>query len=193
VQRRGGGGKKGQMVQGNLNAKEMEGLLEGLAEQIVRGLPKGPEGRCSVPVALVGIRSRGEILAQRLQAKLENRLGAAVDRGTLDITLYRDDLNQMGYQQPRVRATEIDFDLDDRLVVLVDDVLNTGRSVRAALDALADLGRPRAIRLAVLIDRGQRELPISADYVGQRLDVAADKRVNVYVREVDEREEVAIE
>ena len=181
------------MVQGNLNAKEMEGLLEGLAEQIVRGLPKGPEGRCSVPVALVGIRSRGEILAQRLQAKLENRLGAAVDRGTLDITLYRDDLNQMGYQQPRVRATEIDFDLDDRLVVLVDDVLNTGRSVRAALDALADLGRPRAIRLAVLIDRGQRELPISADYVGQRLDVAADKRVNVYVREVDEREEVAIE
>ena len=99
----------------------------------------------------------------------------------------------MGTQQPIVRSTEIDFNIDDRLIVLVDDVLNTGRSVRAALDALADLGRPQAIRLAILIDRGQRELPIRPDYVGKAMDAPAQKRVRVYLREVDEKEEVILE
>jgi pyrimidine operon attenuation protein / uracil phosphoribosyltransferase len=116
-----------------------------------------------------------------------------VDCGTLDITLYRDDLNRMTRQQPEVRTTEISFPIDDRLIVLVDDVLNTGRSARAALGALIDLGRPRAIRLAVLIDRGQRELPISADYIGKRIEAPREQRVNVYLREVDGREEVVVE
>ncbi len=134
-------------------------------------------------LALVGIRSRGEILAQRLQKMLEARGVSNVDRGTLDITLYRDDLNQMGSQQPTVRATEIDFDIDDRLIVLVDDVLNTGRSVRAALNALNDLGRPKAIRLTVLLDRGSRELPIRADYAAKEIEAPKDKTVQVYLYE----------
>jgi len=143
-------------------------------------------------LALVGIRSRGEILAQRLQKMIQPRLGS-IDRGTLDITLYRDDLDRMGYQQPKVRSTEIDFNIDDRLIILVDDVLNTGRSVRAALDALIDLGRPCAIRLAVLIDRGHRELPIRADYVGKTIDAPPDKRVQVCLKEVDDKEQAFLE
>jgi pyrimidine operon attenuation protein/uracil phosphoribosyltransferase len=170
-----------------LDEKQIAELLEVLIAQIIKAVPPGAS------LALVGIRSRGEILAQRLQSQLQGQLGSTIDCGTLDITLYRDDLNQMGYQQPTVRATEIDFNIDDRLIVLVDDVLNTGRSIRAALDALIDLGRPRAIRLAVLIDRGQRELPISADYVGKIIDVPSDKRVHVCLQEVDDREEVVLE
>jgi len=144
-------------------------------------------------LALVGIRSRGEILAVRLEQLLSQEGFDQLDRGTLDITLYRDDLNQMGYQQPTVRSTEIDFDINDRLIVLVDDVLSTGRSVRAALDALMDLGRPRAIRLAVLIDRGGREFPIGADFVGQKIEVPEAQRVQVYLREEDNKEEVVLE
>ncbi|MBN1844885.1 MAG: bifunctional pyr operon transcriptional regulator/uracil phosphoribosyltransferase PyrR [Sedimentisphaerales bacterium] len=162
-------------------------MLADLVEQIVEDLPAG------VSPALVGIRSRGETLAERLRERLQTRFSEPIDCGTLDITLYRDDLNRMGYQQPVVRATEIDFAIDDRFLVLVDDVLNTGRSVRAALDALIDLGRPRAIRLAVLIDRGQRELPIRADYAGRRIDALPTERVHVYLREVDSREEVVLE
>ncbi|MBN2377651.1 MAG: bifunctional pyr operon transcriptional regulator/uracil phosphoribosyltransferase PyrR, partial [Sedimentisphaerales bacterium] len=140
-----------------------------------------------------GIRSRGEILAERLRVKLEALGAAGVDCGTLDITLYRDDLDQMGYQQPTVRSTEIDFDINDRVIVLVDDVLNTGRSIRAALDALIDFGRPKAIRLAVLVDRGARELPIAADFVGKVIEAPADKRVQVYLSEVDDTEKVILE
>ena len=162
-------------------------LLDRLCEAIYADL----EGQESV--ALVGIRSRGEILAGRLQELLLGMGVKQVDRGTLDITLYRDDPNQPGSGQPRVRATEIDFDINDRYVVLVDDVLWTGRSIRAGLDALTDLGRPRVIRLAVLIDRGERELPIQADFIGEKIDAPAEKRVQVYLSEVDEREEVVLE
>lgn len=169
-----------------IEAQRISQLLERMAQEIV-------QHAAGAPLALVGIRSRGEILAQRLQAILTERHHLNVDRGTLDITLYRDDLNQMGYQQPQVRATEIEFSIDNRLIILVDDVLNTGRSARAALDALIDLGRPQAIRLAVLIDRGQRELPISPDFTGQAVEAPKDKRVQVYLREADKREEVVIE
>ena len=170
-----------------LNKSEIGQTLERLAREIAAAEP------ASNGIALVGIRSRGEILAQRLQHILQKNGVTNVDMGALDITLYRDDLNQMGSSQPTVRTTEIDFSIDDRLIVLVDDVLNTGRSVRSALDALVDLGRPLAIRLAVLIDRGRRELPISADYVGKVIKVPINKRVQVYLHEVDDREEVVIE
>ena len=170
-----------------LNKSQITEQIDDLIEQIVRDIPAG------VTPALVGIRTRGQTIAERLQRKLAQRYAEPIECGTLDITLYRDDLNQMGAAQPIVRATEIDFTIDDRLIVLVDDVLNTGRSVRAALDALADLGRPQAIRLAILIDRGQRELPIRPDYVGKIMDAPAQKRVRVYLQEVDEKEEVVLE
>ena len=170
-----------------LESGQIEAALEAMAGQILSSAGEG------VSIALVGIRSRGEILAERLRVKLEARGAAGVDCGTLDITLYRDDLDQMGYQQPTVRSTEIDFDINDRVIVLVDDVLNTGRSIRAALDALIDFGRPKAIRLAVLVDRGARELPIAADYVGKVIEAPADKRVQVYLSEVDDTEKVILE
>jgi pyrimidine operon attenuation protein/uracil phosphoribosyltransferase len=143
---------------------------------------------------IVGIRTRGEALAQRLTSLLESQHRfARIGRGVLDITLYRDDLSEIG-PKPMVRPTRIDIDIDGHALLLVDDVLFTGRSVRAALDALSDFGRPSAIRLAVLIDRGGRELPIQADFVGLTLrDVPADHRVNVRLRETDARDEVLVE
>lgn len=143
-------------------------------------------------IALVGIRDRGEILAGRLARLLEQK-GLAVDLGTLDITLYRDDLNQMGTSQPTVQSTEIDFNIDERTVVLVDDVLWTGRTIRAAMDALMDLGRPQVIRLAVLIDRGERELPIRPDYVGQIIQVGSEEHVRVFLEDMDETDKVLVE
>ena len=138
------------------------------------------------PLAIIGIRTRGEILAERLAEHLgrDGERGGSLERGVLDITFYRDDLSRRK-GAPLVRATEIDFDLDDLTVLLVDDVLHTGRSIRAALDAIMDFGRPRAIRLAVLIDRGGRELPISADFVGRHLEVGDDLRVQVHLTEHD--------
>ncbi len=144
-----------------LDAAGIAQVLERLAAEIRAGLPEG------VPIALIGIRSRGEVIARRLIRLLEGTGVGPIDHGTLDITLYRDDLAEIG-PQARVRGTEIDFDLSGRCIILVDDVLYTGRSVRAAMDALVDLGRPQAIRLAVLIDRPGRELPIQADFVGLR-------------------------
>ena len=170
-----------------LDSSGIDDLLNKLADDIAESV------QANAGLALVGVRSRGEILAQRLQSMLENRGLGKVQRGTLDITLYRDDLNEMGTRQPVVRTTEIDFDVNDRLIVLVDDVLSTGRSVRAALSVLLDLGRPKAVRLAVLIDRGHRELPVSADFVGEKIDAPTDKVVQVYLREVDDREEVVLE
>ena len=143
-------------------------------------------------IALVGIRDRGEILASRVAKQLADK-GLAVDLGTLDITLYRDDLNQKGSTQPTVQATEIDFDIDGRDVILVDDVLWTGRTIRAALDALMDLGRPRVTRLAVLIDRGGRELPIRPDYVGQTFEVDSLQHVRVFLEDMDKTEKVFVE
>jgi len=143
-------------------------------------------------VALVGIRSRGEILAQRLAAALSEKLGPriGIDLGALDITMYRDDLSsRRAITIPQ--GTEMNFRLDDRPVVLVDDVMATGRSVRAALDALIDFGRPRLIRLAVLIDRGGREYPIAADYVGLNVvETDAAKNVVVHLKPRDPEDAV---
>ena len=145
-------------------------------------------------IALVGVRSRGVPLARRVGRALQHITGDDVPTGALDITLYRDDLmrNQVG-PQPLVRRTEIPFSIDDRTIVLVDDVLYTGRTTRAALDALIDFGRPKAIQLVVLVDRGHRELPIKADYVGKNLPTSLSQSVNVRLTEIDGRDEVEVE
>ena len=144
-------------------------------------------------VALVGIRTRGVPLAKRIAKSIQDVSGHAVPTGALDITLYRDDLMRTPLgPQPVVRKTEIQFSIDDKRILLVDDVLYTGRTIRAALDALIDFGRPRAIQLIVLVDRGHRELPIKADYVGKNLPTSAAQSVQVHLAEIDGRDEVEI-
>ena len=142
---------------------------------------------------LVGIRTRGEVLAERITGLLRARGYGQIGRGVLDITLYRDDLSEIG-PRPMVRPTRLDISINGKPLLLVDDVLFTGRSVRSALDALADFGRPSAIRLAVLVDRGGRELPIQPDFVGLTLnDVPRDHRVYVRLRETDGKDEISVE
>ena len=145
-------------------------------------------------VALIGIRTRGVPLARRLARLLKEINGDDVPTGTLDITLYRDDLmrNPVG-PQPVVRRTDIPFSIDDRRILLVDDVLYTGRTIRAALDALIDFGRPRAIQLVALVDRGHRELPIKADYVGKNVPTSRQESVQVKLRELDGTDEVLLQ
>jgi pyrimidine operon attenuation protein/uracil phosphoribosyltransferase len=145
-------------------------------------------------LALVGVRARGVPLAKRLAQNILSITGHAVPTGALDITLYRDDLMRHAVgPQPVVRKTEIPFSIDDRRILLVDDVLYTGRTVRAALDALIDFGRPNSIQLVVLVDRGHRELPIKADYVGKNLPTSARESVQVRLTEIDGHDEVTIE
>ena len=141
-------------------------------------------------VAFVGLRTRGVTLAQRLATKIAQIDGAALPVGTLDITLYRDDLGLRG--APLIRGTDIPFSIKNKTVILVDDVLFTGRTVRAALDAIIDLGRPRAIELAIVVDRGHRELPIRPDYVGKNLPTSRDERIQVQLLEVDEVDRVLL-
>ena len=142
-------------------------------------------------LAFVGLRTRGVTLAQRLAVKLAAIDGTTVPVGTLDITLYRDDLDMRG--APVIRGTDIPFSIKNKHVVLVDDVLYTGRTVRAALDALIDLGRPRMIQLAILIDRGHRELPIRPDFIGKNLPTSHRESVAVRLREHDGEDRVVIE
>ena len=145
-------------------------------------------------LAFVGIRARGVPIAMRLAVDLKTLAGADLPVGALDITLYRDDL--MGHAagaQPVMRRTEMPFSLDDRVILLVDDVLYTGRTIRAALDALVDFGRPRAIQLVALVDRGHRELPIRADYVGRNIPTSRQQTVQVRLAEIDGRDEVEVE
>jgi pyrimidine operon attenuation protein/uracil phosphoribosyltransferase len=145
-------------------------------------------------LALVGIRTRGVPIARRLARSLLEISGQEVLTGALDITLYRDDLMRHAVgPQPIVRSTEIPFSIDDRHIILVDDVLYTGRTVRAALDALIDFGRPRTIQLVVLVDRGHRELPIKADYVGKNLPTSRRETVNVCLAEQDGHDDVSID
>jgi pyrimidine operon attenuation protein / uracil phosphoribosyltransferase len=145
-------------------------------------------------IALVGVRSRGVPLARRLAQSLREITGDEVPTGALDITLYRDDLmrHQVG-PQPLVRRTEIPFSIDDIVIILIDDVLYTGRTTRAALDALIDFGRPKAIQLMTLVDRGHRELPIKADYVGKNIPTARHESVQVRLEEIDGVDEVVVE
>ena len=142
-------------------------------------------------LVLVGLRSRGDHIARRLAASLREIEGTAVPVGAMDVTLYRDDLAHASHW-PQVQRTEIPFSIESRTVVLVDDVLFTGRSVRAALDSLMDFGRPRSIQLAVLIDRGHREVPIRADYVGKNVPTARRESVRVLLRETDGADRVVI-
>ncbi len=171
-----------------MDAQRMARTIARIAHEIAernRGLDE---------LALVGIRTRGVPLARRIASAIEQIGGAAVPTGTLDITLYRDDLmRQPVGPQPVVRSTEIPFSIDDRRILLVDDVLYTGRTIRAALDALIDFGRPQAIQLVVMIDRGHRELPIKADYVGKNLPTARAESVQVRFVETDGVDEVVLE
>jgi pyrimidine operon attenuation protein/uracil phosphoribosyltransferase len=161
-----------------LTADELQATLERLAREIADAAPR------NCPVAVVGIRRRGETLARRLLPLLADAGVRPEYEGALDITLYRDDLTTIG-PNAVVRRTEIDFDITDTWLVLVDDVLYTGRSIRSALSALTDLGRPRAIRLAVLVDRGLRELPIQPDFVGLRAETRPEDDVQVRLSEED--------
>ncbi|PYQ68768.1 MAG: bifunctional pyr operon transcriptional regulator/uracil phosphoribosyltransferase PyrR [Acidobacteria bacterium] len=144
-------------------------------------------------LALVGIRTRGVPIAKRLARAIRDINRHDVPTGALDITLYRDDLMRHAVgPQPLIRKTEIPFSIDDKKILLVDDVLYTGRTIRAALDALIDFGRPKAIQLVVLVDRGHRELPIKADYVGKNVPTSPTQSVQVHLTEVDGRDEVEI-
>jgi pyrimidine operon attenuation protein / uracil phosphoribosyltransferase len=143
-------------------------------------------------VALIGIRRRGGPLAHRLAELIEEIEGVKVPVGILDITLYRDDLTTLA-AQPQVHRTEVFFNINDLNIVLVDDVMYTGRTVRAAMDALIDLGRPRSIQLAVLVDRGHRELPVKADFIGKNVPTSQSEVISVLVKEIDGREEVIIQ
>lgn len=168
-----------------LDTEGVRDRVRRLAQEVFDSLPK------DVPVGIIGIRRRGEVLAKRLAQELAARGARGLAFGSLDITLYRDDLAELG-PQAILRQTEIEFDINGRYIVLVDDVLYTGRSVRAALDALIDLGRPKAIRLAVLVDRPGRELPIQADFVGLRVKQSG-MSVTVLLTESDGVEEVRSE
>jgi pyrimidine operon attenuation protein / uracil phosphoribosyltransferase len=168
-----------------MTAAEMELVLARMSAEIVEKL--GPKSE----FAIIGIRRRGVHLAQRLCNKVETVLKRSVPIGILDITLYRDDLTTIS-NRPMLRETLIDFDINNLSLVLVDDVLYTGRTIRAALDGIVDLGRPKRVQLAVLIDRGNRELPIQADYVGKHIQTAEDETVEVRLMEEDQEERVIL-
>ena len=171
-----------------MDADRMARALTRIAHEITE------RNRISDKLVLVGIRTRGAPIAQRIAKELQNILGEPVPTGALDITLYRDDLmRQPVGPQPLVRRTEIPFSIDDKRILLVDDVLYTGRTTRAALDALIDFGRPRDIQLIVLIDRGHRELPIKADYVGKNFPTSTNQSIQVHLSEVDGLDEVVLE
>ena len=171
-----------------MDADRMSRTLTRIAHEIVE------RNRGTEWLALVGIRTRGDVIAKRLARVLEQITGAPIRTGALDITLYRDDLMRHAVgPQPIVRRTEIPFSINDQKILLVDDVLYTGRTIRAALDALIDFGRPKEIQLVVLVDRGHRELPIKADYVGKNLPTSMKQSVQVRLQEIDGADEVVIE
>ncbi|QPJ63326.1 MAG: bifunctional pyr operon transcriptional regulator/uracil phosphoribosyltransferase PyrR [Candidatus Nitronauta litoralis] len=174
------------MSQPTLTAQEIQRALTRVAHEILER-NKGAEN-----LALVGIRTRGVPLAKRLIEQIKNIEGIEVPLGILDITLYRDDVGT-GKQNPVLKKTEIPFSITEKKIVLVDDVLFTGRTIRAAIDALMDFGRPAGVQLAVLIDRGHRELPIRADFVGKNLPTSLDMRVQVQLAENDDADRVIVE
>ncbi len=170
-----------------MDADRMARALTRIAHEILE------RNRGTSELALIGIRTRGVPLARRIAHSLCDINGEDVPTGALDITLYRDDLmRQPVGPQPVVRRTEVPFSIDDKRILLVDDVLYTGRTIRAALDALIDFGRPRAIQLIVLVDRGHRELPIKADYVGKNLPTSPKQSVQVRLQEIDGADEVVV-
>ena len=169
-----------------MDVDDMNRATMRIAHEIVEA-NKGTED-----LVLVGIRRRGVPLAQRIARAISEFEGKEVPVGTLDITLYRDDL-QLVAKQPVLRKTELPFDVEDKVVVLIDDVLYTGRTIRAAMDEIIDFGRPKAIRLAVMIDRGHRELPIRADYVGKNVPTSGREIISVKLSEQDGEDGVTVE
>ncbi len=172
-------------MSGLLDEADIRRALTRIAHEILER-DKGAEGLC-----LVGIANRGDHLARRLAAEIERIEGAEVPVGVLDITFYRDDIG-LKAEAPEVHETRVGFDISGKTVVLVDDVLFTGRTIRAAMDALMDFGRPRQIQLAVLVDRGHRELPIRADFVGKNVPTSRDDVVSVAVTELDGHDAVTV-
>lgn len=168
-----------------LSAQEIDRTLQRLAHEIVEKCGGAKD------LAFIGVRRRGVPLSQRLAASIKNFTHVDVPVGTLDITLYRDDLSTVG-PHPVVQSTDIDFPVDDRDLVVVDDVLYTGRTIRAAMNGLFDLGRPRRVRLCVLIDRGHRELPVEASFIGKSIQTSDTEIVEVRLREIDGEERVML-
>jgi len=168
-----------------MNASEMNRAIKRMAHEIIEA-NKGVEN-----LALLGVQRRGVPLARMLGDAIKSVEGTEVPQGSLDITFYRDDLSTLG-PTPQVSSTEMPFDVNEKIIILVDDVLYTGRTVRAALDVIMDWGRPEAIRLAVLVDRGHRELPIRPDFVGKNVPTSLREIIKVKVKEFDEKEEVVV-
>ena len=168
-----------------MEEKELAEAWKNIVAQVINDYPSLSQ------LVIVGIRSRGNILAGRMVKEIKKTTGADVPLGVLDITLYRDDFTSVG-PDPVVRETQIDFDINGKNVILVDDVLFTGRTIRAAMDALMDFGRPSSIRLAVLIDRGERELPIQPDYISKKITVNSGDIVEVKLKEIDEKEGIIV-
>lgn len=168
-----------------MSARDIERSLTRIALQIVEH-NHGIEN-----LAIIGIHTGGVFLTDRIQKIIQERENISLPTGSLDITLYRDDWS-LASQNPVVKKTDINFSLEDMVVVLVDDVIFTGRTIRAALDALMDLGRPRCIQLAVLVDRGERELPIQPDYSGMDIQVSSNEHIDVLLKESDDRDEVVL-
>jgi len=175
--------REGKLIQ---NQEEIEKSLRRIAHEILE------KNRSGKGLVLIGIRRRGVTLAKRLSSKIKEIGGIEVPMGVLDITLYRDDLSEIA-SQPVLRKTEVPFSVKNKKVILIDDVLYTGRTIRAALDAIIDLGRPRFIQLAVLLDRGHRELPIRADYVGKNVPTSRGELIEVKLVEDDGVDEVIIQ
>ncbi len=177
-----------------LDRDDMRRTLVRIAHEIVEKNPPAALSGGS-GLALVGVQRRGAVLAERLRSLTSGLLGADIPCGSVDISFYRDDLGlraRSAQDMPVVHSTQLDFPLDERTVVIVDDVLYTGRTARSAIDVLFDYGRPARVQLAVLVDRGHRELPIRPDYVGKNLPTARSQRVNVRVDEVDGADEVTV-
>jgi pyrimidine operon attenuation protein/uracil phosphoribosyltransferase len=168
-----------------MDADDIRRTLLRLAYEVMEKNPRASD------LALIGVHRRGVHLADRISAIILDRTAASVPCGSIDITFYRDDLTRIVYQ-PQIQRTEIHFSLDDLRLVLVDDVISSGRTVRAAMDALLDIGRPRSIQLAVLVDRGHRELPIRPDYVGKNIPTSLGEQVQVHLTELDGQDEVVL-
>lgn len=168
-----------------IDEQGMSRTITRLAHEIIERC-KGTEN-----VGIIGIRTRGDFLAKRIAQKIEEIEGVKLPVGVLDIVMYRDDF-RIKHRLPRVEVTDIPFDVDGKILILVDDVIYTGRTIRAALDALMDFGRPAAIHLAVLIDRGHREMPIKPDYVGKNVPTSIGEEVRVLMKEVDGKDEILL-
>ncbi len=168
-----------------LDSKQLHRTIRRISHEIIE------RNKSLSDIAIVGIRTRGVYLAERIVDTIFEIEGVKISLGALDITLYRDDFTLIA-EQPLVKETKLNFDINGKIIIIVDDVLFTGRTIRCAMDALIDFGRPRAIQLAVLIDRGHRELPIRADYVGKNIPTSLDESIEVRLKEVDKKDEVVM-